>query len=325
MTTKLIGQKVPRVEDDRLLRGQGRYVDDVLPGALELAVLRSPHAHARIVDIDVSEVLDVPGVLAVYTYDDLEGAMADPLPLLIPHPALTHGRTQYALARDEVNHVGEAIAMVVAENRYLAEDAVERIRVDYELLPPVVGLDAARRGEHLVHADVPGNVGARLEQTVGDAAAAIAAAPHRLALDLHIERSASQPLEGRGTAARWDPDSRPPPGVELHPDLDRPARGDRGQARPGPAPGRRDHPRRRRRLRGQDRAPVAGGPRGVDGRPAAGPPGQVHRGPPRALRVLGPRARPRTTGSRSGSTTTGGSSACRWSSGTTTAPTRRTG
>ena len=234
----------------------------------------------------------MPGVVAVYTYDDLEGAMADPLPLLIPHPALTHGRTQYALARDEVNHVGEAIAMVVAENRYLAEDAVERIRVDYEPLPPVVGLDAARRGEHLVHDDVPGNRGARLVQTVGDAVAAIAAAPHRLALDLHIERSASQPLEGRGTAARWDPDSsrlqvwsstqtstglRAAIAAKLGLDL----------------------------LQVDVIAPDVGGGFGVKimhpwpedlvvsmAAQRAGPPGQVHRGPPRALRVLGPRARP---------------------------------
>ena len=98
-------------------------------------MLRSPHAHARIVDIDVSEVLDVEGVHAVWTYDDLTGPMAEPLPLLIPHPALTHGRTQYALAKDEVNYIGEAIAFVVADDRYVAEDAVGRIRVDYELLP----------------------------------------------------------------------------------------------------------------------------------------------------------------------------------------------
>src|SRR5688572_29598443 len=101
MTTKLMGEKVRRVEDDRLLRGQGRYVDDLMPGALEVAVLRSPHAHARITDIDVEPVLDVEGVVAVYTYDDLTGPMAEPLPLLIPHPALTPGRTQYALANDE--------------------------------------------------------------------------------------------------------------------------------------------------------------------------------------------------------------------------------
>jgi carbon-monoxide dehydrogenase large subunit len=208
MTTKLLGEKVQRVEDERLLRGKGQYTDDLMPGALEVAVLRSPHAHARIRDIDVDAVLDVEGVAAVYTYDDLTGTVAEPLPLLIPHPALTHGRTQYVLAKDEVNYVGEAIAMVVAVDRYVAEDAVGRIRVDYEPLPAVVGLDAARGAEHLVHDDVPGNVAARMEQSVGDAEAAIAAAPHRLGLDLDIERSASTPLEGRVTVARWDTDAR---------------------------------------------------------------------------------------------------------------------
>src|SRR5690349_6125867 len=208
MTTKLMGQKVQRVEDQRFLRGRGRYVDDVAVGSdvLHAAVLRSPHAHARIVDIDVSDVLDLEGVHAVWTCDDLTGPMAEPLPLLIPHPALTHGRTQYALAKDEVNYVGEAIAFVVAEDRYVAEDAVSRIRVDYEFLTPVVGVEAARAAKALVHDDVPGNVGARLEQNVGDAPAAIAAAPHRLELDLTIERSACMPMEGRGTVARWDPD-----------------------------------------------------------------------------------------------------------------------
>ncbi len=211
MTTKLFGEKVPRVEDQRLLRGRGRYADDVLVGqrVLHAAVLRSPHAHARILDIDVSDVLDVEGVHAVWTYDDLAllaAPMGEPLPLLIPHPALTHGRTQHALARDEVNHVGEAIAFVVAEDRYVAEDAVGRIRVDYELLEPVVGIPAAREARRLVHDDVPDNVGARMEQHNGDARAAIAAAPHTLTLDLTVERSACQPLEGRGTVARWDPD-----------------------------------------------------------------------------------------------------------------------
>lgn len=209
MTSKLFGESVPRVEDQRFLRGRGRFVDDVLvgPGTLHAAVLRSPHAHARIADIDVSAVLDLEGVHAVWTYDDLEGVMADPLPLLIPHPALTHGRTQLALAKDEVNHVGEAIAFVVADDRYVAEDAVDRIRVSYELLPAVVGIEAARAAVHLVHDDVPGNVGARMEQHHGDAPAAIAAAPRRLSLDLTIERSSCQPMEGRGVVARWDPDT----------------------------------------------------------------------------------------------------------------------
>ena len=209
MSTKLFGERVQRVEDQRFLRGQGRYVDDVLAGrdVLHAAVLRSPHAHARIVDIDVSDVLEVEGVHLVWTHDDLSGAMAEPLPLLIPHPDLTHGRTQYALAKDEVNHVGEAIAFVVADDRYVAEDAVSRIRVDYELLPVVVGVVAARDAERLVHDDVPGNLAARQTQENGDARAAIEAAPHTLSLDLTIERSASMPMEGRGTVARWDPDT----------------------------------------------------------------------------------------------------------------------
>ncbi len=150
MTAKLFGAKVARVEDQRFLRGQGRYVDDLLvddPRLLHAAVLRSPHAHARIVDIDVSGVLDVEGVLAVWTYDDLSDAMAEPLPLLIPHPTLTHGRTQYALAKDEVNYVGEAIAWSWRVDRYVAEDAVDRIRVSYEFLEPVVGIPTARAAE----------------------------------------------------------------------------------------------------------------------------------------------------------------------------------
>jgi carbon-monoxide dehydrogenase large subunit len=209
VSTKLFGERVQRVEDQRFLRGHGRYVDDVLAGrdVLHAAVLRSPHAHARIVDIDVSDVLEVEGVHLVWTHDDLPGAMAEPLPLLIPHPDLTHGRTQYALAKEEVNHVGEAIAFVVADDRYVAEDAVSRIRVEYELLPVVVGVAAARDAERLVHDDVPGNLAARQTQENGDARAAIEAAPHTLSLDLTIERSASMPMEGRGTVARWDPDT----------------------------------------------------------------------------------------------------------------------
>lgn len=206
MTTKSIGEPIARVEDERLVKGQGRYTDDILSGALEMAVLRSPHAHARIISIDIDPVLDVPGVQAVYTYEDLSGAMADPMPLLIPHPSLTHGRTQYALAKDQVNYVGEAIAIVVADSRYIAEDAVGLIQVEYEHLKPVVGIDNARAADRLVHDDVPGNIAARMEQGFGDAFTAIKQAPHSLVLDIEIERSAATPMEGRGTVARWDRD-----------------------------------------------------------------------------------------------------------------------
>ncbi|NUR86408.1 MAG: xanthine dehydrogenase family protein [Nonomuraea sp.] len=204
MTTRLFGEPVQRREDPRLLTGRGRYLDDLGGQALAAAFVRSPHAHARIRDIDVSGALDVDGLIAVYTWEDLPERLARPLPLLIPHPALTHGRSAYPLARDTVRHVGEPVVMVVATDRYLAEDACARIEVDYELLKPVVGLEEAVQGAQLVHDDVPGNVGANLVQEVGGAREAIETAPHTLAFRLDIERSASMPLEGRGVYARWD-------------------------------------------------------------------------------------------------------------------------
>ena len=206
MTTRLFGEKVARREDPRLLRGEGRYVDDLGHGALAAAFVRSPHAHARITDIDVTDALDVDGLVAIYTYEDLPEKMAKPLPVLIPHPALYAPRTPYALANGEVNHVGEAVAMVVARDRYVAEDAAERVQVAYEFLDPVVDLEEAARAERAVHDEVPDNVAAHLVQEVGDARAAIAAAPHVLEFRLDIERSASMPLEGRGVYARWDAD-----------------------------------------------------------------------------------------------------------------------
>ncbi|GAA4354302.1 aerobic carbon-monoxide dehydrogenase large subunit [Angustibacter luteus] len=215
MTTKLFGERVARVEDPRLLTGGGRYLDDLGRGALAAAFVRSPHAHARVLDVDVTGALDVEGVVAIYTWEDLAAAdeaegtrVSEPLPLLIPHPALHAGRTPYALAKDEVNHVGEAIVMVVASDRYVAEDACQAIVVRYEYLDPVVGIEVSRRAERLVHDDVPDNVAAHLlQQTVGDDAlleATMASAPHVLELELDIERSASMPMEGKGVLARWD-------------------------------------------------------------------------------------------------------------------------
>ena len=206
MTTKLFGAPIPRVEDPRLLVGNGRYLDDLGQDALAAAFVRSPHAHARILDIDVSGAIDCDGLVAIYTHEDLAGPVGDPLPLLIPHPSIVAGRTGYALAKDRVHHVGEPVVMVVARDRYLAEDACARIEVSYEILPAVVGVRAAREAVHLVHEDAPGNIAAHLVQEVGDAPAAIDCAPHRLELDLDIERSACTPMEGRGVYARWDAD-----------------------------------------------------------------------------------------------------------------------
>jgi aerobic carbon-monoxide dehydrogenase large subunit len=196
MTTRLFGEPVERREDKRLLTGGGRFTDDFEHAAAEVAFVRSEHAHARIADVDVAGALDVDGVLAVYTYDDLEGAFAEPLPLLTPHEGLVAPRTQYALARDEVRYAGETIAMVVAADRYVAEDAAERIRVAYEPLPVAVDLVAA--------AEDPDNLAGRFGEETGDVAAALARAPHVFEWRFEMERSAATPLEGRAVVARWD-------------------------------------------------------------------------------------------------------------------------
>jgi aerobic carbon-monoxide dehydrogenase large subunit len=202
------GAAIHRREDLRLAAGDGRYLDDLGHHALAAAFLRSPHAHARIVDIDISDALEVEGLVAVYTYEDLDGRVAEPLPLLIPHPSLHAPKTGYVLANGVVHHVGEAVAMVVATDRYIAEDAADRIRVEWDVLPAVVGLDAAFAATTSVHQDVADNVAAHMVQEVGDAPAAIDAAPRQLMLQLHVERSASTPLEGKGVYARWDVDDR---------------------------------------------------------------------------------------------------------------------
>ena len=205
MTTRWFGARVQRVEDERLLRGKGRYTDDIGEGALECCFVRSPYAHARITSIDVGAAREVPGVVAVYTAADLPFGGVD-LPLLIPHPNLTHGRTQRCLASDVVRYSGEAVAFVIAESRYIAEDAAELVQVEYEPLPVVITPEAAARAEHLVHDDVPGNVAAEMLQEVGDVDAALAQAPHRKKLRLRYERGAAAAMEGRAVWARWSKD-----------------------------------------------------------------------------------------------------------------------
>ncbi|MBM3218658.1 MAG: xanthine dehydrogenase family protein [Candidatus Rokubacteria bacterium] len=205
MTTRVIGARLPRTEDPRLLRGLGCYVDDVpLPGVLHGACLRSPHAHARIRSIDASRARAIPGVHLVATAADL-GAINQPGPLLIPHPALTHPRTQRPLATDEVRYVGEIVAFVVADDRYLAEDAAAAVDVDYEPLPATPDIETARAaGAPRVHADVPENCAAQFPQRVGDPDGPFTGAAHVLRERLVIERSCGSPIEGRGVAAELD-------------------------------------------------------------------------------------------------------------------------
>jgi carbon-monoxide dehydrogenase large subunit len=202
MTTRWFGARVQRKEDDRLLRGRGRFTDDIDDGALESVLVRSPYAHARLRSIDVSAARAVPGVVAVYTAADLPFGATD-LPILIPHPNLTHGRTQRCLASEVVRYAGEAVAFVVAESRAIAEDAAELVEVDYQPLPVVITPELSARADRLVHDDVPGNVAAEMKQEVGDVEAALAAAPRRKSLRLRFERGAAAPMECRAVWARW--------------------------------------------------------------------------------------------------------------------------
>ena len=202
MTARWFGARVQRKEDDRLLRGHGRFTDDIGDGALEAVLVRSPYAHARIRSIDVMAARAMPGVVAVYTAADLPFGDTH-LPILIPHPALTHGRTQRCLASEVVRYAGEAVAFVVAISRALAEDAAEMVEVEYDPLPVVITPEVAARAEHLVHDDVPGNVAAELSQEAGDVTKALASAPHRRQLRLRFERGAAAPMEGRAVWARW--------------------------------------------------------------------------------------------------------------------------
>jgi len=206
MPTRWFGERISRNEDPRLLTGRAMFVDDVRrPGMLHAAFYRSPHAHARIRRIDAAPARALPGVAAVFTAADLPERLRGPLPKLIPHPALVHHKTQVALAGEVVHHVGEPIALVVAESRYLAEDAVDLITVDFEVLPAVVDLEAAARPDSpVVHADMSDNIAAHHIQRVGNVEEAFAKAPHVFRERLVMDRGASAPLETRGVVAEWD-------------------------------------------------------------------------------------------------------------------------
>jgi aerobic carbon-monoxide dehydrogenase large subunit len=209
METRHIGRPVTRNEDPKLLTGRALFVDDVaMPGLLHAAFLRSPHAHAEIQSTDVTEAAARPGVVAVITADDL-GTYWQPGSLLVPPPPVPglifHPRCQVPLAKGKVRHVGEPIAMVVAEDRYIAEDALGDIAVAYRALRPVGDLEAALAPEApLVHDDLPGNLAAEVRRVKGDYASARARAAHVIRRRFWYDRGASNPIETRGVMAAWD-------------------------------------------------------------------------------------------------------------------------
>ncbi|MDF1605824.1 xanthine dehydrogenase family protein molybdopterin-binding subunit [Nocardioides sp. YIM 152315] len=203
-----VGKAVRRKEDDRLLRGLGRYVDDIDPARqLHASVVRSMVANARITNIDVEAARSAPGVHLVLTGRDL-GDLNEPLPLLAGHPSLIAAKTQRPLAVDRVRYVGEAVALIVADTRYLAEDAAELISIDYDILDPVVDLGEASSTSAAVHDDVPGNVAGVVTDGVGDPDSVFASAPYTAKLRLSLERTGGMPMETRGVLADWDPRER---------------------------------------------------------------------------------------------------------------------
>jgi aerobic carbon-monoxide dehydrogenase large subunit len=209
MTTLAVGERIKRNEDPRLLTGQALFVDDVnLPDMVHVAFVRSPHAHARLLGIDTSRALEREGVIAVYTAEDL-GDYWQHGPLLVPPPPVPgmvfHERTQVPLAKGKVRHPGEAVALVVAVSRYVAEDAAEDVVVDYEALPAVVDLEQALApGASLIHEDLDSNLAAYVPQTKGDYEAARAKADVVVQRRFWYDRGAAAAIENRGVVAQWD-------------------------------------------------------------------------------------------------------------------------
>src|SRR5271169_1923206 len=209
VTTRNFGAPIRRNEDARLLSGQALFVDDVeLPGMLYAAFLRSNVAHARLRSIDVSAARAREGVIAVYTAEDLGGYWA-PGPLLVPPPPIAglvfNQRTQVPLAKGKVRHVGEPLAVVLAQSRYLAEDALADIAVELDPLSAIVDLETAgAETSGRVHEDVRGNIAAHVRQSGGNYAAARARADHVIARRFRYDHGASSPIETRGIVANWD-------------------------------------------------------------------------------------------------------------------------
>jgi carbon-monoxide dehydrogenase large subunit len=200
----LIGSRITRVEDAPLLRGQGRYLDDIaVPGLLHAAFVRSPHAHAAIRSVTKTQALALPGVHAVLTLDDLA-------PVMTKRRMLRHSNSgtplermwSFALADREVSYVGEAVAIVIADDRYIGEDAAALVAVDYDVLPAVADCrKAVLANSPTIRRELNSNVIASYKVAFGDTEAAFARAAHVFHEDLWQHRGAGHPIEGRGILA----------------------------------------------------------------------------------------------------------------------------
>ncbi|MBT5050871.1 MAG: xanthine dehydrogenase family protein molybdopterin-binding subunit [Rhodospirillaceae bacterium] len=206
-----MGEPVRRIEDERLVTGAGHFVDDLAPpGTVFAHVVRSPHAHARLLGIDTNAAAAAPGVLAVYTGADVIRENIAPLtcgsfPKLPPNSP-SHNPTQPILAADKVRYVGEAIALVVAETLAQAKDAGELIHIEYTLLPAVTLRDAHAPDAPQVWDEADGNVSFRIESGDGNAVdQQFAAAAHVTEISVHYPRASANTMEPRGALAYRDP------------------------------------------------------------------------------------------------------------------------
>jgi len=204
-----IGSRFRRLEDPPLLTGKGRYVDDILlPGLLHVAFVRSAHAHAAIKSVDTTAARGLRGVHAVLTLDDLAPVLAKRRMVREPGQGGKPRETMwpYALSAGEVAFVGETIALVAAENRYVAEDAAALVEIDYEILPPVTDCrEAALPGARTVRRELNSNVIATYKVAYGDAEAAFRTAAHTFAENLWQHRGSAHPIEARGIVAQYEP------------------------------------------------------------------------------------------------------------------------
>jgi aerobic carbon-monoxide dehydrogenase large subunit len=210
VTRKYLGQRIKRLEDPRLLTGQALFIDDIeLPGMLHAAFKRSDYAHATIKSIDVSEARKLPGVVAVYTAEDF-GDYWHIGPLQVPPPsaimgAVFNARPLSPIAKGKIRYSGEPVAVVIAEDRYIAEDACDLIFLDAEPLDAVTDMEKALEpGSVLVHEDLGTNLAADVYQEKGSYAEAAAKADLVLKRRFHIDRCAGGALENRGIVISWD-------------------------------------------------------------------------------------------------------------------------
>jgi carbon-monoxide dehydrogenase large subunit len=206
MGVRQFGARVTRFEDPALLSGRGRYVDDiVLESALHACFVRSPIAHANIRSIESAAAKATPGVHAVLAAGDLPAPMRERIPTLQPNPAMKLLRTQHCLAAHEVCYVGQAVAVVLADNRELAEDATALVEVDYEPLPVVADCRAAAKADGpATHTDLSENLACALRVAYADVDAAFANARHVVEEKFWMHRGCGLPIETRAVVAQYD-------------------------------------------------------------------------------------------------------------------------